>query len=658
MLKLFRQKKLGVKVLLFAIVFMVGGAMLVYLVPGAGGDASLSDPQGILAQVGKMPLTQIDVQRQYQRTAERLGTQSAQFREVILEQLVQEMILQQVVVYEAERLGIEVTPEEVAARLRRIPGLYPGGKFVGRESYQRVVEQQFRMSVPEFEETLRRQTLLAKLYQWVTGGLTVAAPEVEQEYRRRNEQVQIEYALFRPDQFARGLQPNEEELQAYFESRRERYRLPARRAVRFVPVDYLTLGRRIQVSQQELEEHYQRHRQAYHVPERVLARHIMFLLPRPGLLESGPVEPAKTAAEVREKAKQVLAQLRQGKDFAELARQYSEHADSREQGGEIGWVRRGQTVPALEQALFSLPPGGPAELVETGYGLHIVQVRAHEQERVKPLAEVRNEIEPVLKEEKIRQAALQEARKIVAAVRAGKTLAEAAQEAGWPVEETPLFRRDEPLGPFGESLDFQEAAFRLPAESAGQPGAPVSEPVPVPPGYAVLQLKEDSPARPARLEEVREPVLQAYRQERGAEQAREAAHRLAAEAEEAGSLRGPARRLGAAVERSEKFARNGFLPGLGSARDLAPVAFSLPAGGLSPALPVGGNWVVLRVLARQEVDLGRLTEEERKAIRNALLDQKRGLAWTVFQESLKKRMLADGTLKLNQAAINRITGQS
>lgn len=652
MLKLFRHKYWK-QLLLLPVVGTLALAMLAYLVPGAA-DIELRDPAGLVAQVGDLPLTQDEVNQHYQRVAEQFGAQSGAFRQLIMEQLIEDLIGQRLVQYEAERLGLEVSPEEVRLRLRQIPFLYPGGKFVGAETYRQIVEREFRMSVPQFEEALRQQTLVAKMFDWVTAGLTVSSAEVEAEYRRRNERAQLEYVLFRPGEMARGLEPGAEELPAYFEKHRDSYRQPARRAMRYVALDYDTLARRLRVSPQELQDYYQRNRAAYQTPERVRVRHILFLLRSPAAAGEPEGEAPRDPAAVRQKAESALAELRRGKDFAALARQQSDDAGSKEKGGELGWVLRGQTVPALEQAIFSAPPGGAPQLVETGYGLHLVQVLAHEREQVKPLAEVSGDIEKVLKEEKVRREAMEQARQLVAAVRAGRTLDQAAREAGWPVLETGLFERDTPFGPFGESRDFQDAAFALPAETAGQPNAPVSEPVAVPPGYAVLQLKQDQPARPATLDEVRAEVVRAWRQERGGELAREAAHQLATQAEQSGDLKAAARKAGAAVKTTGLFARDAFIPELGSARDLAPVVFTLPVGGLSPALPAGGNWVVFRVAARTGADMSKLTDQDRRAARNALLDQKRNLTWSVFQQSLKKKFLAEGKLKLNQAAIDRL----
>ena len=173
MLKLFRHKYWK-QVLLLPIVGTLALAMLAYLVPGTA-DVDLRDPQGMVAQVGDLPLTQDEVNQHYQRVAEQFGAQNPAFKQLIMEQLIEDLIGQRLVQYEAARLGLEVSPEEVRLRLRQISYLYPGGQFVGAETYRQIVERQFRMSVPQFEETLRQQTLVAKMFDWVTAGLTVSA---------------------------------------------------------------------------------------------------------------------------------------------------------------------------------------------------------------------------------------------------------------------------------------------------------------------------------------------------------------------------------------------------------------------------------------------------------------------------------------------------
>lgn len=646
MLKLFRQKKLGVKLLLFAIVFMVGAGMLLYLVPGLGsGSLALTDSQGVLAQVGNSVVTQVEVNRLVQQQVRQLGGDNDIFRRFLLESTVEGLINRRLVEYEAEQLGLQVSSAELAKRLQEISIFYPDGNFVGADSYTRLVQQQYNRSVPEFEQGVRRQLLVNKLITWVRGGVTVSPTEVEQEYRRRNERVRIQYVLFLPGTYEKQLEPSEDDLRAFYERNRDRYLLPERRSVRYVPVDFFTLQQRVQVTPEELEAFYQSRRQDFQVSERVRFRHILFLV----------VQPDERAA-VREKAEGVLARLRRDADFAALAREHSEHEDSKEQGGEMDWIQRGQTVPALENKLFALPADSAPELVETSYGFHLVQVLAHQAERSLPLEEVRGQIEPFLRQRTVQDQALAQAQQIVEAVRAGQSLQQAAQADEWPVLESPLFSRQQVLPEFGGNFDFQGAAFRLPTETAGQPDAPVSEPVGLPTGFVVMQLKEVSRTHTAEFDDVRAQVESGFRQERGVELAREAAQQLAGEAGGSGNLASAARRSGLEVKTSPLVNRETTLPDLGPVSRIAATAFNLPVGQVSEAQQVAGKWVAFRVLERTEADLGRL-EEERDTLRAQLLEKKRSLHWEIFQQSLRKRRQADGVLKLNQAAINRILGR-
>ena len=150
MLKLFRQKKLGVKLLLFAIVFMVGAGMLLYLVPGLGGGSlALTDSQGVLAQVGNSVVTQVEVNRLVQQQVRQLGGDNDIFRRFLLESTVEGLINRRLVEYEAEQLGLQVSPAELAKRLQEISIFYPDGKFVGAVTYTRLVQHQYNRSVPE-----------------------------------------------------------------------------------------------------------------------------------------------------------------------------------------------------------------------------------------------------------------------------------------------------------------------------------------------------------------------------------------------------------------------------------------------------------------------------------------------------------------------------
>ncbi len=647
MLKVFRQRKSAVKVLLYGIVGLVGLMMVVTLVPGLGGGRTdLLDRQDVLARVDKQIITEDDVRREYNRRSRQFGGENDLFRNLILEQAMKELIEEKVVEYEADQLGFEVPPEVLLQQLKQIPWLYPEGKFIGAESYRTVVQSEFGLTVPEFEHMVGRRTKTARLVARVTSGVVAGPADIERAYRQQRERVQIEYAVLATADFARRLQPTEAEQRDYFEKNKDRYVIPERRAVRTVWVNEAVLAGRVQVSPRDLQTYYDGHRAEYFVPEQVRVRQILLLKQPPG------GAPPRDAAQLRQTAEKALAEARRGKDFAALVKQYSDDQSSRARGGELGWVQRGQAAPEVDQKLFALSAGS-IDLVETGYGFHVLQVLEHQSEHYRPLAEVQPQIESALKQQNVRQRAETDARRLVEAVRAGKTLDAAAQEQGWVVQDVPPFARGESTAPFGDNAEFQDWVFRVSADNVGKA---VSDPIPVMGGLLIAQLKQVLSSHPGTFEEVRDKVEQAYRKERGATLAREAAEKLAAEAKASGDLKRAARTLAIEVKTSERVTRDQPVPGLGPLRSLAG-AFSLPEGALSDAVAQGDTRVVFKVIARQAADPNLLSAGEREALRNQLIQEKRGFAWALYMEALQKRLKAEKVLEVNEETRKRILSQ-
>jgi len=104
------------------------------------------------------------------------------------------------------------------------------------------------------------------------------------------------------------------------------------------------------------------------------------------------VHPELNPNGVRQRAEDVLRRVRAGEDFAALAREFSIDPGSKDEGGELGWMSRGQTVPAFDQAAFTLEIGQTSELVETEFGFHIIRVeerRTQAEEGQPPLEQAR-----------------------------------------------------------------------------------------------------------------------------------------------------------------------------------------------------------------------------------------------------------------------------
>ncbi len=151
----------------------------------------------------------------------------------------------------------------------------------------------------------------------------------------------------------------------------------------------------VTVSDVQADEFYRDHPDLFTRPEQVRARHILVRAEK------------DAAAEVRQAARQRLAQIRQeaqaGADFATLAQTHSEDPGSREKGGDLGFFGRGRMVKAFEEAAFTLPPNQISEPVETEYGYHLIQVTERQAAETVGLETVKPRILEHLKQQRIRE---------------------------------------------------------------------------------------------------------------------------------------------------------------------------------------------------------------------------------------------------------------
>ena len=240
--------------------------------------------------------------------------------------------------------------------------------------------QQQGTTLADLKASTARELLINRLEELVAGGVVVSNQEVEKEYRQRNDKVKIQYAVLAPANFQKEGEATDAEIQAWYNDNKQRFQVPDKRSLAVIVLDPAKVGAGIQISDAQLHSDYNNHQDEFRTEERVQARHI--------LLKSD----ASNDAAVKAKAEDLLKQIQGGADFAKLAKEKSEDTGSGANGGELGWIVKGQTVPEFEKSAFSLKLGETSGLVKTTYGYHIIQVEAHEQAHLKPFDEVKGQL--------------------------------------------------------------------------------------------------------------------------------------------------------------------------------------------------------------------------------------------------------------------------
>lgn len=631
MLDKIQSRGRAVRWVLAVVIGFIALSMLITMLPG-----TLSSPSAsldVVVEVGGQVITATEVRRRIQLMAGGRAIPPA-IEPFYAKQVLDELILSGLMEIEGERQGLQVTRQEQADRIRL---LVPGAKAGDMQQYATEVLQRFQMSVPEFEDAVRKSMLTEKFAQMITDGITVSPEEVGEEFRRRNEKITIEYALVKPDELESKVSVSDAELSAHFEKNKASYQVPEKRTIRYALLDSAQARSGVSVSDAELRAYYNENIAQYRTENRARVSHILFKT-------DGKTD--AEVAEIRKKAEDVLKQARGKAKFEDLAKQHSEDA-TKDKGGEIGWIIANQALPEYEKAAFSMTKGALSDVLKTQIGLYIIKLQDRENARTQPFEEVRAQILPVLTAQKADRAVSDLADKIGSTVRQNTrtTIDDLAKQFAMSVGEAGPSAVREPYGALGASPALDDAVYRL---REGELSAPIQ----VPQGHVVLSLKKLDPAHAGTLAEVRSRVEADVRREKSIALAKTHAEEIAAKAK-SGNLAAVAKAAGAATKTSEGFARTGSIPDVGSAKQVA-AAFSMNVGHVSAATSLGSNWVVYRVASKEPLN-ALLLAQQMKEVEQALLQSKRQLAFEAFTAALRKRLTDEGRVKYNQENMARLT---
>lgn len=647
------------KLVLSGILLVICAAMVITFIPGGLTSELTGTPgKGVVAKVDGGDISADEVRQtarqMAQQEAQRYGEMASKIMPFIIQQetmrAVDQMINRQALLSEAGRMGLRVTPEEVKDELqhgRYAATFFPGGNFIGQAEYEDML-QRANLTPAKFEQEVGDDIMLTKLQALIAGSATVSESETHAQFLKQNSKVRFEYAVLKQDDLRKGLHPTDEELKAFYESHKTSYAnsIPEKRKVKYALIDNGKAAADVQVTADDLRAYYDQHRDQYRLPEQVKVSHILIKTPLPGA--DGKVDD-KGVAEAQRRAEDLLKQLKSGAKLEDLAKKYSEDPGSAKQGGSLGWIGKGQTVPEFEKTAFSLPKGQISDLVKSSYGFHIIRVDDKQDAHMKTLDEVKAEIEPVLKHQKAQQISQRKADAFLKQARAqGLDAAAAAQ--GVPVINSDFFARKDMLPGLGPAQQFMDAVFSEP-ENSPPDLAPASQ------GIVVFQLTGVRPPATPTFEEIRSRVEDEFKNERSSALLNQKAQELSDRAKAEHDLKRAAKELGATLKTSDFVLPDGQVPDVGSMSGPGSVAFTLKQGEISGPINNGANAAVLKVLENQQPSEAEYAAK-RDQIRDQLMLGKQQERFGLFVSSLVDEMTRAGKIKRNDEEIKALTRNS
>ena len=647
MIRFLQKDNRVVKIIFIVIIAVAVVTMVITLVPGIFADADTTSDTYATVHSGGLfgrffgastAITTPEVQQVAQRIL-----QQKHYPDMVLPyimpQAAQALIQREVLLQEANRLGLQVGDADLRRAMQTGPfsqAIFPGGQFIGEDKYADFVSNYFHTSIQDFESQVKKEIEINRLESMVTGGITVSDQEVRDAYQQQGTKIKFDYAVLNAEDLRKQINPTDAELEAFFKQNAARYKdaIPDTRKLAYISLRQTDVpGSATPVTSQQVEQYYQQHQKDYQVPEEVKVRHILIKVPAGA--------DAKVDAAAKEKAQNILKQIKAGGDFAALAKANSDDPGSKEQGGELGEIQRGVTVPAFEQAAFSLQPGQVSDLVKTQFGYHIIQVEQKQTAHLKPLEEVRAQILATLtrQQESSQQAAYAQQ---LANEAAKTSLAKTAEAHHLQVVTTDYVEQNAVLPGLPDGSKLLSQAFTAKPGSTPQVSGTGD-------GFAVFQVVDDKPAHAPSFAEYKSHLVDDFREQQLPQLLARKTNELADKARAENNLAQAAKELGATVKTSDLVGHTAQVPDVGELATAAPDLFDLKVGQISKPINTGHSGIVARIDDKQEPTPSEIAKNF-DATREQLLNEKREQMFAVFVTSLTDRYEKQGGIRINKRA--------
>lgn len=596
----------------------------IFAVWGGAGRLGEKAAAATIATLGK---EKISTEAYYNVLRQRLESLQKEFKELnksfiqqlnIPQQVLEQMIQQGLLLQQAEAMGLQVTEKELRERIVSL--FQRDGKFIGYDEYRRILEWN-RMSVPEFERSLKREILLEKTIDFLTAGITITPDELWENYKKQKDTAKIEYLLLDEKKVEVPQELTPAEIRDYFEKNKDNYHIPEKREGSYIFFQTEDLKKEIEVSETEVEKYYQDNLDQFKEPEKIRVSRIH--------LAYGDREKSAVQKEVE----QLRERITKGEDFSQLARTASRD-EKASAGGDWGYYEWRKLPAAEQEAIEKLGQGEVSSIVETEEGLSILKVVEKEPEKTQPLEQVKVRIRTILEDEKARKLAEEKIGQLEKMARRENNLDIAAQKAGLKVKTTGLLKRGQGLGDIDPSGTISQALFGLKEKEISSPLYTFS-------GVGIVQLEKIEAERPASFEEVEEDVEKDIQNQRKKDLALEQIKKIRSQVE-GKDWEDLASKLGVEHKSVNEHRREQYLAGLGENPEVDRLAFSLPLNQTSDPIEYSSGYALVRVLERKEANREEFAKDL-ETERNNLLETKKNK----FLQAFLSRLREEKQVKIN-----------
>jgi len=608
----------------WVIKILLGAIVIVFIFWGVG--SFRSQRGGRVALVNGDQITLDEYREAYNNLIEQLRRRFGNnLDEDMLKQLqvkrqaLNQLIDNKLLVQESKRLKFRVSEKELADAILNITAFQRAGIFDSR-LYKDVLDR-LKMTPEAFEEAQKNAMLIDKLRTLITSSAKISDQEALEWFNWVNASVNIDYVFFSPNRY-KDIHPSDEEIKTFFENHKETYKTDPMVKVRYLNFNPDAFRSKVELSDEEIREYYDENLETFKIPKTVEARHI--------LLRVNQDADPETVKKTKERALHILKLAKEGKDFAELAKQYSE-GPTRDKGGYLGKFKKEAMVKPFADVAFSMKAGEISEPVRTQFGWHLINVEKVNEASVTSFDDAKKDIQKKLTDDMAKSLAYDEAEAVSDDALDGEDLINAAKKRNMKILTTDFFSSKGPIQEINNPLEFASVAFNL----LDQEISNVQE---FENGYYILQLVDKIPPKIPELDEVKEKVKLDLIKEKQHEKAKADSETLLAALKNGKTMNTESKKFDLTPKTTGFFKRNGSIPEIGFEGEIAEVAFQLTDKKQFPENVLNGSkgCYVIQFKGKKISDPENFSKEK-EDIKNRLLAQKKSSIFDALLAQIKSK---------------------
>ncbi len=339
--------------------------------------------RGYFASVNGIDVQPGEIEVAYQRQAEAFRSQFGTITPELDQRLrldAQEQVLTQAVIRSYfDDAEFAASDAAVAEIIRSNPQFSDNGTF-SRELYEQALS--FGGQLPaQYEQRIAESMQLTQLRDGIGGSSFVAPSELRRYIELTRETRTVAYAVFALDPWLPEAEPAPERVEAYYADNAARYQTEAAAKLSYVELSLDAVAAGLEVDEAALQTYYEGVRDNYLTESERNPRHILITV------ENNDDDAAETLAT------SLVQRVNAGEDFAALAAEFSKDGGTASNGGDLGWVRPGQFVGSVDEAVFAMDVDEVRGPIKSEFGYHIVRLDGVREGGVPALDEVRADVE-------------------------------------------------------------------------------------------------------------------------------------------------------------------------------------------------------------------------------------------------------------------------